>query len=75
VRLPQRRFALVGAEAGNEPFFQTPASALPLRKKQMQPNVFFSSTPFFRARASRMRAARDSSKAIGDSVHSFLKSS
>src|SRR5262249_44721594 len=36
--------------------FQTPASALPLMKKQMQPNIFFSSVFLRRARASRMRA-------------------
>src|SRR5262245_20766600 len=44
--------------------FQTPTSALPLMKKQMQPNIFFASTFLRRARASRIRAARDSSKAI-----------
>ena len=49
--------------------FQTPTSALPLRRKQTQPNIFFSSTFLRRARASRMRAARDSSKAIRHSDH------
>lgn len=47
--------------------FQTPAKALPLSMKQMQPNIFFSSTFLRRARASRMRPARDSSKGIGQS--------
>ena len=35
--------------------FQTPTSMLPFRRKPTQPNIFFSSTPFLRARASRMR--------------------
>src|SRR6516225_4634458 len=45
--------------------FLTPTRRLPFSRKPRPLNIFFSSTPFLRARASRMRAARDSSKAIG----------
>src|SRR5262249_285710 len=44
--------------------FQTPTSRLPWSRTQMPPNIFFSSTPFFRARASRIRAARASLNGI-----------
>src|SRR4051812_35523083 len=44
--------------------FQTPTSRLPLSRKPTPPNIFFSSMLFLRARAPRMRVARDSSKAI-----------
>ena len=40
--------------------FHTPTSMLPFSRKPTPPNIFFSSTPFFRDKASRMRAARDS---------------
>ena len=53
-----------GPRRAIRPSFQTPTRALPLRKKQMQPNIFFSSMFFLRTRASRMRAARDSSKGM-----------
>src|SRR5262249_9321079 len=48
-------------------FFQTPTSTFPLRSKQKQPKRAFSSTPFLRARALRILAARFSSNAIGHS--------
>src|SRR5437660_5695377 len=54
--------------------FQTPTSMLPCSRKPTPPNIFFSSTPFLRARASRMRAARVSSKAIAVLWSSVLNS-
>jgi|GEM_PF-6635419 len=44
--------------------FQTPNIMLPLSMKPMPPNIFFSSMFFLRPRASRMRAARNASKAM-----------
>src|SRR5262249_1781987 len=48
--------------------FQTPTSRLPLSRKPTPPNIFLSSTFLRRARRCRMRSARASSKAIGDSL-------
>jgi hypothetical protein len=53
--------------------FQTPTTMFPFNRKPITPNIFFSSQLFFQARASRMRWARDSLKAIAhSSQESFI---
>src|SRR5262249_6548074 len=48
-------------------------SDLPVRRKPLPPNSFFSSCPFRRARPWRMRSASGSLKAIGHSLVAGLR--
>jgi hypothetical protein len=52
-----------------------PPSKLPFNRKPTPPNIFFSSMYLRRANASRMRRARASLKAIGDSILVVLRRS
>src|SRR4051794_40174653 len=45
---------------------KTPTSSLPWSRKLSPPNIFFSVMPGSRAKASRVRAARDSLKGMGE---------
>lgn len=73
VRLRQRFPALLRAEPDEERAFRTARSKLPVSRKPLPPNIFFSSMFFLRAGASRMRAARDSSKAVDCSVPASVR--
>lgn len=65
MRLPQRRFSFVGAEAGDESILPDPGQCIAVEGEANAAEQFRSSIRFIRARALRMRPASVSSTNSG----------